>query len=60
MTSRDERRRARDPVWWQMVRARLARIKVAMAIQRVNALMETSPNLIEREMLDQRRRKEDQ
>ena len=47
MTGRE--RRARDPLWRQMVRARLARIKVAIAARETRELRERWPteNVIE-------------
>jgi hypothetical protein len=50
--SRDERRKARDPVLWQLVRARLARIKVAQTTKRTHELVATMPpNWIEKAIL---------
>lgn len=57
--NRDERRRARDPVWWHQVRARLARIKVAMAAKRTNELVASMPpNWIEQAVLPAPKRKD--
>lgn len=50
--NRDEARREHNPVLWQEVRARLARIKMALAIRDVNRLaVDTRPNLIEQTLL---------
>lgn len=54
--SRDERRKDRDPVWWQQVRARLARIRVAQAAKRTQELAGEWPqdNVIEAVILRRR------
>ena len=55
--TRDERRKDRDPIWWHQVRARLARIKVATASRRVEALERDMrrPNMMEAEILKRRK-----
>lgn len=52
--TRDERRREQDPIWWHQVRARLARIKVAKASKRVEALERDQHNRLEQLMLRRR------
>lgn len=51
--SRDERRKRADEIWWQQVRARLARIKVAIAAKQTRQLQ---VNLLESELANRRRR----
>lgn len=49
----DEDRQQRDPLLWHQVRARLARIKLAIAMKQVNELV--TSNMIEQELLNQRK-----
>jgi hypothetical protein len=51
--NRDARRRERDPIWWQQVRARLAQIKVVLAAKRIDEYAQevTRPNMIESALL---------
>lgn len=57
--SRDQRRRERDPVFLQVIRARLARIKVAQTTKRTNELAASvPPNWIESVVLTPKRKEQ--